>query len=303
VQGKRFKEEDSRRKVQGERLEGKDSGARGKGERMAGRENGAGAPDDFAEQVVLVTGASRGIGRAVVGDLLSRGARVAACARGGGGLERLRSEESPTGERLLCTAGDVSRQADVEHLVGSCMERFGRVDGLVNNAGLYPVTSLMDLEEDEWDRVLGANLKGPYLATRAVAREMVALGRGGRIVNVSSTASRVARPGVAHYASSKAGLNMLTRVLAVELAPHGIRVNAVLPGLIDTEGVREVLVDEAARAEHRTKKARIPLGDQGRPEDVVEAVRYFLSPRSRYCTGTLLVVDGGYSLGIPSYTP
>jgi len=252
-------------------------------------------------QVVIVTGASRGIGRAVVGDLLSRGARVAACARGGEGLEGLRS--AAAGERLVCVAGDVSQQADVDRLVAACLERFGRVDGLVNNAGLYPVTRLMDLEEEEWDRVQGTNLKGPYLATRAVAREMIARGVEGRIVNVSSTASRVARPGVAHYASSKAGLNMLTRVLAVELAPHGIRVNAVLPGLIDTEGVREGLRDEGALDEHRTKRSRIPLGDQGRPEDVVEAVRYLLSHRSRYCTGTLLVVDGGYSLGIPAYTP
>ena len=270
---------------------------------MKGQEDERQGLETFVDQVAVVTGASRGIGRAVVVDLLSRGARVAACARGSEALERLRSEEVEAGERLVCIAADVSQRAGVDRLVAACLERFGRVDALVNNAGLYPVTGLMDLEEEEWDRVQGTNLKGPYLAIRAVAREMIARGTAGRIVNVSSTASRIARPGVSHYASSKAGLNMLTRVLAVELAPHGIRVNAVLPGLIDTDGVRKGLRDEAALAEHRTKRSRIPLGDEGRPEDVVEAVRYLLSPRSRYCTGTLLVVDGGYSLGIPAYMP
>lgn len=268
---------------------------------MEGQENERRVTDGFAGRAVIVTGASRGIGRAVTRDLLSRGAWVAACARRSEGLERLRSDEAAAEGRLACVAGDVSKKEDVDRLVAAALERFGRVDGLVNNAGLYPVTGLMDLEEGEWDRVLATNLKGPYLATRAVAREMITRGAGGCIVNVSSTASRIARPGVAHYASSKAGLNMLTRVLALELAPHSIRVNAVLPGLINTAGVREGLRDEAALAEYRTKKARIPLGGEGRPEDVAEAVRYLISPRSGYCTGTLLVVDGGYSLGIPSY--
>ena len=199
--------------------------------------------------------------------------------------------------------GDVSRKDDVEQLVKAAIERFGKLHGLVNNAGIYPVTGLPELDEEEWDRVLGTNLKGPYLCTRAVAREMIRKGVRGRIVNVSSTASLIARPGTAHYAASKAGLNMLTRVLAVELAPHGIRVNAVLPGLIGTEGVHDRLQDESAREEYCAKKARIPLGDEGRPEDVAQAVCYLLSERSGYCTGTLLVVDGGYSLGIPSYTP
>lgn len=257
----------------------------------------------FADQAVIVTGASLGIGRTVARDLLARGARVTAFARNPEALKRLRSEEKDSGDRLLCVTGDVSLRDDVERLVAASVERFDRVDGLVNNAGLYPVTGLLDLDEEEWDRVLGTNLKGPYLASRAVAREMIARKTPGRIVNVSSTASLIARPGVAHYASSKAGLNMLTRVLAVELAPHRIRVNAVLPGLIGTEGVHKALVEEDARAEYEAKKARIPLGDEGRPEDVAEAVRYLLSDRSCYCTGTLLVVDGGYSLGIPSYKP
>ena len=259
--------------------------------------------DDFAGQTVIVTGASLGIGRALTLALLARGARVVACARHSDALERLLPDKSEQRDRLLTLTCDVSRKGDVARLVQAAVKRFGAVQGLVNNAGIYPVTNLMKLGEEEWDRVLDTNLKGPYLCTRAVAGEMIREGLRGRIVNVSSTASLIARPGIAHYAASKAGLNMLTRILAVELAPHGIRVNAVLPGLIDTEGVRNQLQDESSGMEYRAKRARIPLGDDGRPEDVAEAVLYLLSERSGYCTGTLLVVDGGYSLGMPSYTP
>ena len=140
-----------------------------------------------------------------------------------------------------------------------------------------------------------------FLLTQAVARVMIERKVRGRIVNVSSTASLVSRPGIAHYASSKAGLNMLTKVLAVELAPFGIRVNGVLPGLIETETVLSGLSEAGARQEHEAKIARIPLREPGRPEDISEATLYLLSEKSRYFTGALLVVDGGYSLGIPSY--
>jgi NAD(P)-dependent dehydrogenase (short-subunit alcohol dehydrogenase family) len=157
------------------------------------------------------------------------------------------------------------------------------------------------MTEEEWDRIIDTNLKGAFLCCQSVAREMVRQRRGGQIVNVSSTASLIARPGVAHYASSKAGLNMLTRVLAVELAPHGIRVNAVLPGLIATEAVMGQMKSEAARAEHQTKLARIPLGHEGAPEDIVKSVLHLVSEEAAYVTGTLMVVDGGYTLGIPAY--
>ena len=130
---------------------------------------------------------------------------------------------------------------------------------------------------------------------------MIAKGVKGQIVNISSTASLIARPGIAHYASSKAGLNMLTKVLAIELAPHGIRVNAVLPGLIATEGVQAQLRNDDAMVEHQTKVARIPLGHEGTPRDIANMVLHLITEESNYLTGSLLVVDGGYSLGIPGY--
>ncbi|MBW2017952.1 MAG: SDR family oxidoreductase [Deltaproteobacteria bacterium] len=234
--------------------------------------------EDLSGQVIMVTGASRGIGQAVTHVLLAHGARVAACARGREGLERLKAGAGRSSEDHLFTFPcDVSRAEQAAAFVEAAVGRFGTLDGLVNNAGLYPVTNFLELGEEEWDQVLGVNLKGPFLLTQAVARVMIERKVRGRVVNVSSTASLVSRPGTAHYASSKAGLNMLTRVLAVELAPFGIRVNAVLPGLIGTEEVISRLGEREAGAEHGTKLARIPLGEAGRPGDVSDAVLYLLS--------------------------
>jgi NAD(P)-dependent dehydrogenase (short-subunit alcohol dehydrogenase family) len=258
--------------------------------------------EDLSGQLIMVTGASRGIGAAITRMLLNCGARVAACARSREGLERLAADAGRSREdRLFTFPCDVSRAEQASAFVAAAVRRFGEPHGLVNNAGLYPVKKFLELDEEEWDQILGVNLKGPFLLTQAVARVMIKGKVRGRIVNVSSTASLVSRPGIAHYASSKAGLNMLTKVLALELAPFGIRVNAVLPGLIGTETVISGLSETEAREEYGTKLARIPLGEPGRPEDISESVLYLLSEKSRYCTGTLIVVDGGYSLGIPSY--
>jgi len=258
-------------------------------------------PEDYRNKVIIVTGASAGIGKELSLALLRKGGRVVACSRQ---LENLASLEDARerNEGELLTAGcDVSQALDVQRLVDSALQRFGTIDCLVNNAGIYPCTPFLELSEQEWDQVQGTNLKGPFLCSQTVAGAMISQGVRGSIVNVSSTASLFARPGVAHYASSKAGLNMLTKALALELAPNGIRVNAVLPGLILTERVQNQLKDPAALVEHRAKLARIPLKQEGDPQDIVQAVLYLLSEAARYTTGSLLIVDGGYSLGIPVY--
>jgi len=192
----------------------------------------------FQDKVVVVTGASLGIGKALTLMLLEKGAKVVASSRSEKKLEALRAAVARWQDALFTTTCDVSRQDDVEAMVAAGVKHFGKIDGLVNNAGLYPTTPLLDLSEKEWDQVLDTNLKGPFMCSQAVAREMIARGVKGHIVNISSTASLTARPGTVHYASSKGGLNMLTKVLAVELAPHGIRVNCVVPGIIMTEGVQ-----------------------------------------------------------------
>jgi NAD(P)-dependent dehydrogenase (short-subunit alcohol dehydrogenase family) len=170
----------------------------------------------------------------------------------------------------------------------------------VNCAGIYPNTPFLAVSAGEWDHVLAVNLRGPFLVTQAVARRMIADGGGGSIVNISSTASRLARPGIAHYGASKAGLNQLTAVTAVELAPHGIRVNAVLPGVVGTERVCANAATEDGRGEHEAKLARIPLARLAEPAEVVSVVLFLLSPEAAYCTGALFTVDGGFTLGIPS---
>ena len=254
----------------------------------------------FQDKVVVVTGASSGIGKAVTMMLLERGAKVVASSRSENNLKALREAAKCWQDSLLLTTCDVSRQDDVEAMVAEGVKRFGRIDALVNNAGLYPTTPLLDLSEQEWDQVLDTNLKGPFMCSKAVAREMIARKVKGHIVNVSSTSSLLSRPGTAHYASSKAGMNALTRVLAIELASYGIKVNCVLPGLIMTEGLQKHMKN-TSHSEHQTKLDRIPLGREGDPRDIAEAVLHLMSDEANYTTGSLMVVDGGYSLGISAY--
>jgi NAD(P)-dependent dehydrogenase (short-subunit alcohol dehydrogenase family) len=248
---------------------------------------------------VLVTGAGSGIGRALAEELGRRGTPVVLCDIDGAGVEKVRRGIAGN---AWAVSGDVTKAEDVERMVGEARRVAGVIGGLVNCAGIYPVTPLLELSAEEWDRVMAVNLRAPFLVTQAVARLMIADGAGGSIVNISSTSSRIARPGVAHYGASKAGLNQLTAVAAVELAPYGIRVNAILPGVIGTERVQATAVSSAeARAEHAAKLARIPLARVGEPAEVVSLGLFLLSAESSYCTGALFTADGGFTLGIPSY--
>jgi NAD(P)-dependent dehydrogenase (short-subunit alcohol dehydrogenase family) len=251
------------------------------------------------ERAVLVTGAGSGIGRALAEALNRRGTPVVLCDVDAAGLEATRRKIDGAAWAL---AVDVTRADEVERMAAQARRLAGPLGGLVNCAGIYPLTPLLDLAVEEWDRVMAVNLRGPFLVTQAVARRMIADGRGGSIVNVSSTSSRLARPGIAHYGASKAGLNQLTAVAAVELAPHGIRVNAILPGVIGTERVQATAAAGAqAEAEHAAKLARIPMSRVGDPAEVVSVALFLLSPDSSYCTGALFTADGGFTLGIPHY--
>lgn len=217
----------------------------------------------MSSHCVLVTGAASGIGRAIAQELGRRETPVVLCDIDGAGLEKARGAVAGTAWGVR---GDVTNPGDVERMVAEARRAAGPIGGLVNCAGIYPVTPLLELSADEWDRVLAVNLRAPFLVTQAAARLMIADGVAGSIVNISSTSSRLARPGVAHYGASKAGLNQLTAVAAVELAPHGIRVNAILPGVIGTERVEATAVSgDDARVEHAAKLARIPLARVGEP--------------------------------------
>jgi 3-oxoacyl-[acyl-carrier protein] reductase len=254
----------------------------------------------LSERAVLVTGAASGIGRALAEALARRRTAVVLCDVDGAGVHDAAGKLAADSGRAWPVAADVTQPGDVERMVERARRDAGPLGGLVNCAGIYPNTPLLDMSPAEWDAVLAVNLRAPFLVTQAVARRMIADGGGGSIVNVSSTASRLARPGIAHYGASKAGLNQLTAVSAVELAPHGIRVNAVLPGVVATERVHANAASAAGRVEHETKLARIPLARLADPAEVVSVVLFLLSREAAYCTGALFTVDGGFTLGIPA---
>lgn len=247
----------------------------------------------FDGQAVLVTGAAHGIGLAIARAFLEHGARVLlndkTALRVEAGLRQLGGQSA----HLAGEAADVSQRSQVEALVERAVRAFGRLDVVVNNAGLYPVTPVLQMAEEEWDLVLDVNLKGTFLVAQAAARRMVAQGRGGQIVNISSGSYKVARLGCAHYCASKAGVVMLTQVLAMELAPYHIRVNSIAPGLIDVPEA----VYPASPGYARATLNLIPARRLGRPEDIAGAVLLMCAPEADYITGAVLAVDGGLSAG------
>lgn len=245
---------------------------------------------------VLVTGGASGIGFAIARKAAGRGAALVLMDRDGPGLEAARASLSDRADVSVIQV-DLTDAADL----AAALDTAGEADGLVNCAGVYPVTPILDLGVEEWDRVLALNLRAPFLVAQGFARRLIVAKRGGAIVNISSTASVLARPGIAHYGASKAALNQLTRILAVELAPHGIRVNAVLPGVIGTETVAASLGTPETQAEMATKMARIPMARLGTPDEIAGLAAFLLSEDASYSTGGLFMADGGFSLGIARY--
>jgi 3-oxoacyl-[acyl-carrier protein] reductase len=241
-------------------------------------------------KVALVTGAQQGIGRAIAMALARDGADVGVnFLDDAKAAEAVASEIRGLGRRAVTIQGDVSRAASVESMVKTAVDALGPPEILVNNAGVFPRASFLELAEREWDLVLGVNLKGSFLCAQAVARVLVAANRPGAIVNISSSAVRGDPRGV-HYSSSKAGVVGLTRAMALALAPHRIRVNAIAPGLTDTAqpryGNTEAQIAERAR--------EIPLGRIAQPEEIARVAVFLATEEAGWITGELIHVNGGF---------
>jgi NAD(P)-dependent dehydrogenase (short-subunit alcohol dehydrogenase family) len=246
-------------------------------------------------KVALVTGAQQGIGRAIALALARDGADVGInYLDDPGAAEAVAAEARALGRRAVVVPADVARATDVDAMLATVSRTLGVPDVLVNNAGIFPRVAFLDMSEREWDHVLAVNLKGSFLAAQAAARAMVAGGRRGAIVSLSSVAIRGVPLGV-HYAASKAGLVGLTRAMALALAPHGIRVNAVAPGLTDTAQPRSGNTDAELIS---IARATIPLGGRmAEPSEIASVVTFLASEEARFVTGQLVHVNGGSFMG------
>lgn len=245
----------------------------------------------FTGKTAVVTGGSRGIGRAICLELAAGGANVVLCYAGNeAAAQETVSACEALGAKALAVRCNVADSADVKALMDAAVKAFGRIDILVNNAGITRDGLLMMMKEDDFDAVTGTNLKGTFLAMRAVARTMVKQ-RYGRIVNLSSVVGLRGNAGQVNYAASKAGVVGMTKSLAKELASRNVTVNAVAPGFIDTD--MTAAMPEAAKT---AVLGTIPAQRLGRPEDVAKAVAFLASDEAGYITGQVLAVDGGMSM-------
>ncbi|MFJ6651400.1 SDR family NAD(P)-dependent oxidoreductase [Microbacterium sp. NPDC091313] len=251
------------------------------------------ADDSLQGKVAIVTGAGRGLGRAITGALLDAGVSVVVAGRDGAALDRVVDEAAARGQRALAHVTDVASADSVDELVAAAIAEFGRIDVLVNNAGVLSTVALLDQDPADWDRIVSTNLGGTFLVTRAVGRHMVAQGAG-KVVNIASNFALTGVPHHAAYSASKAGVIALTKSLAVEWARHGIQVNAIAPGYFTSDINAELRANEDYLAKvMKTVPAR-RMGDPDR--ELAPWVLALAGPQSGYMTGEVIVLDGGMTV-------
>jgi len=246
---------------------------------------------DLAGKVALVTGAGRGIGYHIALALARYGADLVVCSRTVSELEKLGKEVEEIGRRVLIRQADVRKSSEVGALVQAAVDSFQRIDILVNNAGVNIPQWAAEVTEEAWDTIMDINLKGVFFVAQAVGKVMIRQKRG-KIINVSSQAGSVGLLRRAAYCASKGGVNQLTRVLAIEWAPHNINVNAIAPTFVETPLTRPMFQDQNFR---EYVMGNISLGRIGKPEDIVGAAIYLASAASDLVTGHVLLIDGGWT--------
>ena len=253
----------------------------------------------FADKAAIVTGAGSGIGRAIAQALAAEGAAVVIADINPATGADAAAAIVAAGGRAIAIPADVADEAQVAQLVAQSVAQLGQVDILVNNAGVVAHKLLLEMEREVWDRQLAVQLTGPFLASRHVARHLIARGAPGRIVNISSVSALMGRVKGGAHCASKAGLTLLTKVLAMELGAYGITVNAVAPGLIDVPAQRDEMNLSSAYKDRYLQE--VPLGRIGQPEDIARTVLFLCSDDAAWVSGQLHVVDGGLMAGHLSF--
>ena len=256
--------------------------------------------DRLKDKVALVTGASSGIGKGIATRFAAEGAHVAVNYRPGGKLDEdaARAEAASFGPTAIAVAADVSKREDVERMVAQIVEKFGRLDICVNNAGIEIKKPFLDVTDDEWNRVINVNLYGCFAVSQAAARQMVKQGGGGKLIFISSVHEDIPFPEYTAYCASKGGVRMMMRNLAMELAPHRINCNNIAPGAIATPINQSVLNDPEAL---KNAVSEIPWGRFGKPEEVASVAVFLASDESEYVTGSTYYVDGGLTQQVTMY--
>ena len=240
------------------------------------------------DRVAIVTGAAQGIGKALALGLSREGAKLVIADIHQDNAIAVKDEICAAGAMAVAIATDVSDEMSVEAMVEHCIKEFGKIDILINNAGIFPVSSVEDMQEEEWDRVIGTNLVGAFLSSKAVASKLIEQ-ESGRIISISSGRAFQGAKDAAHYASSKAGIIGFSKALALELAPHRITVNVICPGITDTAQPRGHQSEEQIYAQAQ----KIPLGRIGQPEDLVGTAVFLASDAAAFITGQTIIVNGG----------
>jgi NAD(P)-dependent dehydrogenase (short-subunit alcohol dehydrogenase family) len=249
---------------------------------------------DLTGKVVIVTGSGRGLGKAIALGVAQYGATVVTCSRTLAEAEAVATEIIAAGGAASAVRVDTGDRASCEALMDTTVATHGRIDVLVNNAGIDIIEPAEDVAEEAWDQIININLKGYFNCSQFAARQMLKQGSGGSIANNSSIAGEVGIKGLTAYAAAKGGVNQMTRTMAVEWAPQGIRVNAFSPGYF--ENIMSGATDEHARPEKRAQVLQYtPMGRRGLPDELVGPVVFFASDASSYVTGAVLLVDGGYT--------